>query len=87
MRFSHILVTHLYEAEDVQKKLAGGSPFADLAKTFSKCPSAAKGGDLGEVALDRFVSDFAEAAEVLAVAQVSKPVRTRFGYHLILRTS
>lgn len=81
----HILVTHEYEAEDLLKKLTEGSSFEELAKTFSKCPSNARGGDLGEFKRGRMVAEFESAAFALGVNEVSKPVRTQFGYHLIQR--
>lgn len=81
----HILVEHEYEALDILRKIEQGETFEDLAPKFSKCPSRAKGGDLGEFGKGRMVEAFETAAFDLAVGQVSKPVRTRFGYHLILR--
>lgn len=81
----HILVTNEYEAEDVLKLLKEGKDFSDLAKRFSKCPSARSGGNLGEFAQGRMVAEFNDAAFALKVDEVSKPVRTRFGYHIILR--
>jgi parvulin-like peptidyl-prolyl isomerase len=80
---AHILVKHQYEAEDLQRKLAKGVDFAELAKKYSTCSSAERGGDLGLIAADRLDSDFVEAVRDLIVGEVSKPVRTRFGYHLI----
>ena len=80
---SHILVDQKHEAEDLQKKLQEGVSFEDLAKKFSKCPSAKSGGDLGAVDSHRFVPEFAEAAEVLKSGEISNLVKTRFGYHLI----
>jgi peptidyl-prolyl cis-trans isomerase C len=81
----HILVDQLYEAQDVQKKLSEGESFESLAQKFSKCPSKEKGGDLGAFDRGRMVPAFEDAAFALAVGQVSEPVRTRFGYHLIQR--
>lgn len=83
----HILVAQKYEADDVQHHLDNGKSFEDAARKFSKCPSAAEGGDLGEVDSRRFDPDFAEAAEALSPGEVSDIVRTRFGYHLIQRIS
>lgn len=85
MRLSHILVEQKFEAEDLQRKLQSGESFATLAQRFSKCPSSAQGGDLGDIELRRLDADFAEAAQDLKIGQVSGPVRTRFGYHLIRR--
>lgn len=87
MRLRHILVKHEYEARDLERKLESGSSFEDLAKKFSSCPSSAAGGDLGDLTgkLSRLDEDFLEAAQALKPGERSGPVRTRFGYHLILR--
>jgi peptidyl-prolyl cis-trans isomerase C len=81
----HILVTQEYEAKDIEKKLSEGKSFQDLAKAFSKCPSSKQGGDLGEFGRGRMVKSFEEAAFELNPGEVSKPVRTQFGFHLIQR--
>jgi peptidyl-prolyl cis-trans isomerase C len=86
IKASHILVAHEYEIQDLQRALAEGKSFADLAQKFSKCPSAMRGGDLGYFGKTRMVAEFSEAAFALAINEVSKPVKTKFGYHLILRT-
>jgi peptidyl-prolyl cis-trans isomerase C len=85
IRVRHILVEQQYEIEDLQKKLASGVKFEELAQKFSRCPSAKAGGDLGHFGRGRMVEAFDEAAFNLEVGEVSEPVRTRFGYHLILR--
>lgn len=85
---SHILLDQRYEAEDILKALKTGKDFADLAKKYSKCSSAAQGGELGLVESSRFDSEFEEAALTLKPGQTtSTPVRTRFGYHIIKRHS
>lgn len=81
----HILVDQEFEASDLLKKITEGAKFEDLAQKFSKCPSRARGGDLGEFGKGRMVPSFEEAAFALQVDEVSKPVRTQFGYHLIQR--
>jgi peptidyl-prolyl cis-trans isomerase C len=86
IRASHILVEKEYEAEDVAKKLAEGNSFESLARAYSKCPSKDEGGDLGEFGKGQMVEAFENAAFALAVGEVSGPVRTRFGYHIIKRT-
>lgn len=80
---SHILVEQKYQAEDLLKRLQDGEDFAELARKHSRCPSAARGGDLGEVDPRRLDRDFAEAADRLKPGEISGVVRTRFGYHLI----
>lgn len=82
----HILVEQGYEADDLKKKLDEGADFGDLARKFSRCPSSAAGGDLGSFGRGRMVASFEEAAFALGVGDVSPPVRTQFGYHLIQRT-
>ncbi len=81
----HILVDQEFEAADIVKKMSEGSTFEELAQKFSKCPSRARGGDLGEFGRGRMVPSFEEAAFALKVDEVSGPVRTQFGYHLIQR--
>jgi peptidyl-prolyl cis-trans isomerase C len=82
----HILVENKHEAEDILKKLEEGESFSEMAQKFSKCPSGKTGGDLGEFSKGRMVPSFEEAAFSLDVDQVSGPVQTQFGYHLIKRT-
>jgi parvulin-like peptidyl-prolyl isomerase len=60
--------------------------FAELAKANSACPSKEKGGDLGAFARGQMVKEFDEAAFKLPVGKLSEPVKTQFGYHLILTT-
>lgn len=83
----HILVEKEYEAQDLVKKLAEGEKFEDLARKFSQCPSGKSGGDLGSFRQGQMVKPFEEAAFALKVGEVSAPVRTSFGYHLIERTA
>jgi peptidylprolyl isomerase/peptidyl-prolyl cis-trans isomerase C len=82
----HILVTHQYEAEDLLKKLKNGGEFFILAQKYSTCPSAAQGGDLGKIPVGKADPNFEEAAMDLKPGEITaKPVRTRFGYHIIKR--
>ncbi|WP_457631888.1 peptidylprolyl isomerase [Oceanithermus desulfurans] len=81
---AHILVPSREEAEDVIARLKDGADFAELARQVSKDPgSAPRGGDLGCVALGRFVPEFERAALALQPGQVSEPVQTQFGWHVI----
>ena len=64
----------------------GPAKFAELAKANSACPSSAKGGDLGEFTHGQMVPEFDKVAFSLPVGKVSEPVKTKFGYHLILVT-
>ena len=60
--------------------------FAELAKANSACPSSTKGGDLGAFTHGQMVKEFDEVAFKLPVNKVSEPVKTQFGYHLIMAT-
>jgi parvulin-like peptidyl-prolyl isomerase len=81
----HILVEQEYEAQDLVKSLATGKSFEALAREHSRCPSGKEGGDLGAFGRGSMVRAFEEAAFALKVGEVSGPVRTQFGYHLIQR--
>jgi peptidyl-prolyl cis-trans isomerase SurA len=69
--------------ERLRDRLDSGAKFADLAKLNSEDPSSAKGGDLGWINPGDVVPAFEEAMNKLAENQVSAPVRTSFGWHLI----
>ncbi|HVU41046.1 MAG TPA: peptidylprolyl isomerase [Xanthobacteraceae bacterium] len=80
----HILVATEQEAKDIEAQLKGGADFAKLAKEKSKDPSgASNGGDLGWFTKDQMVPEFADAAFKLAKGQISDPVKTQFGWHII----
>ncbi len=83
---SHILVEKEYEAQDVLKKLSEGNSFESLAKAYSTCPSGRDGGDSGRFGKGQMVAEFEKAAFALQPGEVSGPVRTQFGYHIIKRT-
>ncbi len=85
MKIYHILVSHEYEAKDILLKLKSPDQFFEFAKKFSKCSSAKSGGELGEFKKGRFVEAFEEACELLKANEISKPVRTQFGWHVILK--
>lgn len=81
----HILVSHEFEARDILKKIKEGVGFEELAKDFSKCPSASHGGHLGSVAKGRMVQAFDKALFALKENEISGVVKTQFGYHIIKR--
>ena len=80
----HILVATEDEAKAILVQLKGGADFVTLAKEKSKDPgAAAQGGDLGYFTKDQMVPEFAEAAFKLDKGQISDPVKTQFGWHII----
>jgi peptidyl-prolyl cis-trans isomerase C len=79
----HILVKTEAEANVVLYDLTHGKDFGEVAKAKSICPSGKKGGDLGWFGKGQMVREFEQAAFNLKVGEISKPVKTQFGYHLI----
>ncbi|MBP3580354.1 MAG: peptidyl-prolyl cis-trans isomerase [Clostridia bacterium] len=81
---SHILV----ESEDLAKELlskinAGEISFEDAARQNSTCPSKENGGNLGEFTKGQMVPEFDKAVFEMKVGEITGPVKTQFGYHLI----
>ncbi|RMG33571.1 MAG: peptidylprolyl isomerase [Methanobacteriota archaeon] len=85
IKASHILVDKLSLAEEIHAQV-NKKNFADLARKYSTCPSKKRGGNLGEFGRGQMVKEFEQAAFALEVGQISKPVKTKFGYHIIMRT-
>jgi len=83
VRASHILVDDESMAKDLKKQIEGGASFEAVAKEHSSCPSSAKGGDLGWFGKGQMVKPFEDAAFSTPEGQLSNPVKTQFGYHLI----
>lgn len=81
---SHILVATEEQAKDLKAQLDGGTDFAELAKANSTDGSAAGGGDLGWFGPGMMVKPFEDAVIALQPGQISAPVQTQFGWHLIL---
>jgi len=81
----HILVDEEATAKEVIAKLEAGEDFAKLAGEYSTEPGAgARGGDLGFFSRGQMVPEFENAAFSLEVGKISEPVKTEFGYHVIL---
>jgi peptidyl-prolyl cis-trans isomerase C len=95
VKASHILVKLPEKATPEQEKAAldkikaievelkGGKDFEEVATRMSEGPSAPKGGDLGFFGAGQMVKPFEEKAFAMKVGEVSGPVRTRFGFHII----
>ncbi len=87
VRASHILVKTLDEAKAVTERLNKGDKFEDVAKELSiDTGSGAMGGDLGYFSFIKMVKPFSEAAFNMEIGQVSEPVQSEFGYHIIKLT-
>jgi len=87
LRASHILVTSEAQANDLLNQINEGADFANLAQQNSSCPSSASGGDLGIFGLGMMVKPFEDAALATKIGEVSAPVQTQFGWHLVKRTA
>jgi peptidyl-prolyl cis-trans isomerase C len=87
VRARHILVDTEEKANDILSSIIKGESFAELAKTFSMDKgSAQNGGDLGFFSRGKMIPEFEETAFSLKKGEVSKPVKTTYGYHLIETT-
>jgi peptidyl-prolyl cis-trans isomerase C len=79
----HILVEKEDEAKQIIADLKKGGNFAEIAKAKSKDPGAADGGDLGFFTKEQMVPEFSAVAFKLEPGQISDPVKTQFGWHVI----
>lgn len=80
----HILVKTEQEAIDLKKQIEEGADFGELAAKHSQCPSGKGGGDLGTFKKGDMVPEFDKVVfSTIAIGEVSEPVRTQFGYHLL----
>ena len=79
----HILVNSEAEAIQIKKAIDDGGSFTYYAQKYSLCPSGKNGGDLGYFGKGQMVKPFEDAAFELSVGQVSEPIKTEFGWHLI----
>jgi peptidyl-prolyl cis-trans isomerase C len=86
VRASHILVKTESEALSLLNQIKSGSDFKEIAKAYSECPSKRAGGDLGYFKRGMMVKEFEDAAFNMNRGQVSEPVKTQFGYHIIMVT-
>ena len=70
--------------EEIKKELDNGADFAEMARKYSTCPSAENGGDIGFFQRKgSIVEEFAIVAFSMEVGEISEPVETQFGYHII----
>lgn len=83
VRASHILVDSEDEANEILNQLNSGMAFEEAARKYSKCPSKENSGDLGEFTRGQMVQEFEDAAFSMDEGQISEPIKTQFGYHII----
>ena len=81
---SHILVKSKAKCVEIKKEIDGGADFGALAKKYSTCPSAKRGGDLGTFSPGQMVKPFNDVVFKEAIGEVHACIKTQFGYHLIL---
>ncbi|MGM9534344.1 MAG: peptidylprolyl isomerase [Intestinibacter sp.] len=80
----HILVDTEEKANEILAQIKSGEvTFEDAARAHSTCPSKDQGGDLGTFGKGQMVPEFEEATFAMNVGDISEPVKTQFGYHLI----
>jgi peptidyl-prolyl cis-trans isomerase C len=82
VRARHILVESEPDAQAALKRVKGGEDFTKVANEMSKDPGS-KGGELGWFTKERMVPEFAEAAFKMQPGQISDPVKSQFGWHII----
>ncbi len=87
VRASHILVKEEHVAKKLKSDIDAGADFKKVAMKFSICPSKENGGDLGFFGKGQMVKEFETSAFTLPIGVVSEPVKTQFGYHLIIVTA
>lgn len=80
---AHILVETEEEATALKAEVEGGADFGDVAEANSTGPSGPNRGDLGWFSADQMVAPFAEAVAGMEPGQISDPVQTEFGWHVI----
>lgn len=83
VRASHILVDSKEQADAILAEIKDGLSFEEAAQKYSNCPSKERGGDLGEFGRGQMVPEFEQAVFNMKANEISEPVQSQFGYHLI----
>jgi len=81
----HILLDDHEDCDFVMNKLNNGESFENLAKDFSECETANKGGSLGRFKSGTMVPEFEKALYSMKVGEIKSHIKTKHGYHIILR--
>ncbi|MBR6099530.1 peptidyl-prolyl cis-trans isomerase [bacterium] len=79
----HILVRNAADAVQIKKEIENGGSFEYYARKYSLCPSGKNGGYLGYFGRGQMVPEFEKKAFSMEIGEISSPVRTNFGWHLI----
>ena len=85
VKCSHILVEKQSQALQIFEEIKKGKKFGAAAREISTCPSKKKDGDLGYFTKGQMVKEFENVAFRLQIGEISDPVKTEFGYHIIKR--
>ena len=85
VKCAHILVEKQTQALEILEEIKNGKKFGAAAKEISTCPSSKKEGDLGYFTKGMMVKEFEDVAFNLEIGEISAPVKTQFGYHIIKR--
>ncbi|MFA6983950.1 MAG: peptidylprolyl isomerase, partial [Sedimentibacter sp.] len=86
VKASHILVDTEEKANEILEDITDGLSFEDAAAKYSSCPSKQSGGELGQFGRGQMVREFEDAVFSMNVGELSAPVKTQFGYHIIKLT-
>ncbi len=84
-RAKHILLEDEEDTEFILEQLEAGVSFESLAKEFSECDSADKGGDLGRFASGTMAAEFERALYHMQPGEIKSGVKTKYGSHIIIR--
>jgi len=84
-RAKHILLAEEDDTEYILEQLEAGESFESLAKEFSECESGEKGGDLGRFASGAMAAEFEKAIYHMQPGEIKSRVKTKYGFHIILR--
>ena len=83
---SHILIDTEEKAKEILEEVKAGMAFEEAAAKYSSCPSKQNGGSLGQFGKGQMVKEFEDAAFSMEIGEISEPVKTQFGYHIIKLT-
>ncbi len=86
VKASHVLIDSEEKADEVLEDITDGLSFEEAAEKYSSCPSKQNGGDLGQFGKGQMVKEFEDAVFSMEIGEISEPIKTQFGYHIIKLT-